>query len=51
MQIHRLCLERRLMVTLSLIINKKKRKKERKKYSKHFCEHLLGILAELPGIA
>ena len=49
------CLQRKLLATLSLIINNKKkqqqktRMKERiKQDSKHFCKHLPGILGEFP---
>ena len=51
-QILRSCQKRQLLVSFSLIINKKekkKRKKDRiKQNSKHFCKHLPGILGEFP---
>ena len=42
------CLQRQLLATLSLIINKKKERiKERIKQDlKHFCKHLPGILGK-----
>ena len=42
--IRRSYLQRHLLATLSLIINKKKKKKKKEKHSKYFCKHLLGIL-------
>ena len=42
-QICRSFLQRHLMLTVSLIINKKN-KKRKEKNLKHFCKHLLGIL-------
>ena len=51
-EICRSCLQRQLLATLSLIIEKKKRKKERiKKDSKHFWKYLPDILGEFPQIA
>ena len=48
-QILRSCLQRQLLATLSLIINKKKeRKKEQKQDSKHFCKHLPESLVKFP---
>ena len=44
-QIRRSCLQRQLLVTLSISINKKY-KEIIKQDSKHICKHLPGILSE-----
>ena len=43
-QIRRSCLQRKLLETLSVIINKKKKERENKTRSKHFCKHLQEFL-------